>query len=84
MTFGVRRVPPDAEFKTITLLNFPWTSPTLGIRFEMFADGLKLFFPNGEPFKDPETLFEERDQAQQERDRAFAKLRELGIDPSTL
>ncbi|WP_255611350.1 MULTISPECIES: hypothetical protein [unclassified Synechocystis] len=42
----------------------------------MFADGLKLFFPNGEPFKDPETLFEERD-------RAFAKLRELGIDPST-
>lgn len=82
--WGQVRSEPDAEFETITLLNFPWTSPTLGIRFEMFADGLKLFFPNGEPFKDPETLFEERDQAQQERDRAFAKLRELGIDPSTL
>ncbi|GEM_PF-6386471 len=48
-------------------------------------------WPNGEPFKDPDTLFEERDQArlernqaQQERDRAFAKLRELGIDPTEL
>ncbi|QHU99516.1 Uma2 family endonuclease [Synechocystis sp. CACIAM 05] len=89
--WGQARSHPDAEFETITLLNFPWTSPTLGIRFEMFADGLKLFFPNGEPFKDPETLFEERDRAKQERERAeqerdlaFAKLRELGIDPSTL
>jgi hypothetical protein len=27
---------------------------------------------------------QERNEAQQERDRAFAKLRELGIDPETL
>ncbi|KOR34903.1 MULTISPECIES: hypothetical protein [Planktothricoides] len=29
-------------------------------------------------------FFAERDKAQEERDRAFAKLRELGIDPETL
>lgn len=50
----------------------------------MFADGLALFYPNGEPFKDPEVIFAERDQAQQQRDLAFAKLRKLGVDPSTL
>ena len=72
-------------------MTFPWTSPTLGIRFEMFDDGLAVFHPDGERFKDPDEVFEERnqaqqerDQAQQERDRAFAKLRELGIDPETL
>jgi hypothetical protein len=57
----------------------------------MFEEGLEVFYPDGERFKDPETLFEERDQAQQERnqaqqerDRAFARLRELGIDPTQL
>jgi uncharacterized protein YaiI (UPF0178 family) len=64
----------------------------------MFEEGLEVFYPNGERFKDPETLFEERNQAQQERnqaqqernqaqqerDRAFARLRELGIDPTQL
>ncbi|MFN9175998.1 MAG: hypothetical protein ACK58N_16210 [Synechocystis sp.] len=68
----------------VTPLSFPWISPLLGVRFEMFADGLALFYPNGEPFKDPEVIFAERDQAQQQRDLAFAKLRKLGVDPSTL
>jgi Uma2 family endonuclease len=93
----VRRSPAD-ELSPMTPINFPWSSPTLGIRFEMFEDGLAIFHPDGEPFKDPDELFnerdqaqqerdqvqQERDQAQQERDRAFAKLRELGIDPSEL
>ncbi len=89
--WGLVRTHQAQEFEPITPLNFPWISPLLGVRFEMFADGLAVFHPNGEPFQDPETLFEERDLAQQERDlaqrerdRAFAKLRELGIDPSTL
>jgi hypothetical protein len=43
----------------------------------MFADGLAMFYPTGEPFNDPDTILEERD-------RAFAKLRELGINPSDL
>ena len=68
----------------ITPLDFPWTSPLLNIRFELFDDGLAVYHPNGELFKEPGDLFDERDRAQQERDRAFAKLRELGIDPETL
>ncbi len=89
--WGLMRPDLAHDFVPVTALNFPWTSPTLGIRFEMFDDGLAVFSPNGERFKDPDALFEERDQAQQERDqaqqerdRAFAKLRELGIDPTDL
>jgi Uma2 family endonuclease len=89
--WGLVRRSPAQEPYPITPINFPWSSPTLGIRFEMFDDGLAIFHPDGERFKDPDELFnerdqvqQERDQAQQERDRAFAKLRELGIDPSEL
>ena len=94
--WGLVRPDREQDFSPVTALNFPWTSPTLGIRFEMFADGLAVFYPNGEPFKDPDAIFEERDRVRQERDRAFeerdrvrqerdrafAKLRELGIDPA--
>ena len=65
----VRRSPAD-ELSPITPINFPWSSPTLGIQFELFEDGLAIFYPNGERFKDPDELFIERDQAQQERDQA--------------
>lgn len=74
---GMVRSVPSQEFEAITPLNFPWISPMLGVRFEMFADGLTMFYPTGEPFNDPDTILEERD-------RAFAKLRELGINPSDL
>ena len=74
---GMVRSTQSQEFEAITHLNFPWTSPMLGVRFEMFADGLVLFYPTGETFNDPDIILEERD-------RAFAKLRELGIDPSNL
>ena len=57
----------------------------------MFEDGLAVFYPNGEQFKEPREFIQkrdqaqqERDQAQQERDRTFAKLRELGVDPNQL
>jgi len=75
--WGFVRDQPDQDFVLITPLNCPWTSPLLQIRFEWFADGLAVFYPNGEPFKDPEAVIEERD-------RAWAKLRELGIDPNEL
>ena len=82
--WGFVRSTTDQDFTPVTTLNFPWVSPTLGIRFELFDDGLAVFTPEGEPFKDPGEIFAERDQAQNERDRAFAKLRELGIDPTEL
>lgn len=68
----------------LTRLNLPWISPTLGIKFDMFEDGLALFYPDGDRFKDPEELFQERNWAQQKLDQALAKLRELGIDPDQL
>lgn len=82
--WGLVRSVPDEDLTPIMPMDFPWTSPTLGIRFELFDDGLAIFCPNGERFKDPSEFIEERDQAQQERDLAFAKLRELGIDPTEL
>jgi Uma2 family endonuclease len=74
---GLVRRQPDNDFSPITPLNFPWTSPTLGIQFSWAEDGLRIAYPDGEPFKDPEEIMAERD-------RAFAKLRELGIDPTQL
>ncbi|MEM8640101.1 MAG: Uma2 family endonuclease [Cyanobacteria bacterium P01_G01_bin.54] len=110
--WGYVRSTLDEVPTLITALYLPWVSPLLQIRFELSEDGLQIFYPNGEPFQEPEMgLLErdrarlaqqqalqerdqalvreeqvqaERDQAQQERDRAFAKLKELGIDPDTL
>ena len=89
--WGFARQQPDQSFVLVTPLHLPWTSPTLQIRFELFEDGLTVFYPNGEPFKEPEEILIERDQARQARtqtqeklDRAIAKLKELGIDPSQL
>lgn len=89
--WGFARESRQGNFSLVTPLHLPWTSPTLGIRFELDSDGLAVFYPNGERFKDPGEFAQERDQAQrerdqaqQERDQAFAKLRELGVDPNTL
>jgi Uma2 family endonuclease len=82
--WGLIRPSADRDFTPIMAMNFPWTSPTLGIRFELLETGLEVFYPSGDRFKDPEEVIEERDRLQQERDRAFAKLTELGIDPSEL
>lgn len=82
--WGLVRSQREESFTPITSLNFPWVSPLLNIRFEMFEDGLAVFYPDGEQFKEPVEFIEERNQAQKERNIAFAKLRELGIDPSQL
>jgi Uma2 family endonuclease len=75
--WGLIRSSPERDFTPIMAMNFPWASPTLGIRFELFESGLEVFYPNGDRFKDPEQVIEERD-------RAFTKLKELGIDPNEL
>ncbi|NES20052.1 MAG: Uma2 family endonuclease [Symploca sp. SIO3E6] len=81
----------EDKWNFVTELNLPWISPLLKIRFEMFEDGLEVFYPNGEPFKTLSAFAQERDQAQlernqaqEERDRLAAKLRELGVDPDQL
>ncbi|MGB0560404.1 MAG: Uma2 family endonuclease [Spirulinaceae cyanobacterium] len=82
----------------INASDLPWTSPLLGIHFRQDEAGLHVFYPNGEPFTNPEVGLSERDaaqaqrdaaqereqQTQQQLDAALAKLRELGIDPETL
>ncbi|MEM9817865.1 MAG: Uma2 family endonuclease [Cyanobacteria bacterium P01_A01_bin.123] len=89
--WGLVRETAEEDFIPIMPINLPWVSQALGIRFELSSDGLHVFYPNGEEFKDPGTFIEERDQANQERDqaqaerdRAVAKLRELGIDPNQI
>ncbi|TAO04143.1 MAG: Uma2 family endonuclease [Phormidium sp. SL48-SHIP] len=82
--WGYQRAAATDSFVLVTPLHLPWTSPLLKIRFELSGEGLELYHPDGEPFKEPGELFAERDLARQERDRALAKLRELGIDPETL
>jgi Uma2 family endonuclease len=59
-----------------------WVSPRLQIRFDLTDTLLQIFRPDGSPFT---TLNQERQRAEQERQRAnrlAEKLRELGIDPS--
>lgn len=82
--WGLVRSTSAEDFLPVTQINFPWISPTLGIRFAMAEEGLAVFYPNGELFQDPEAVIDERNQIKQERDRAFAKLQELGIDPEQL
>lgn len=89
--WGLVRSSTEADFSPLTPLQFPWTSPCLGIQFHWDSEGLQVLYPDGKPFQDPEemaaaleVLGQERDALSQERDRAFAKLRELGIDPAEL
>ncbi|MEM9220245.1 MAG: Uma2 family endonuclease [Cyanobacteria bacterium P01_F01_bin.150] len=68
--WGLVRNDASQGFTPVTLLNFPWVSPLLDIRFEMFEDGLAVFYPNGEQFRDLNEFAQECDQAKQERDQA--------------
>lgn len=72
-----------------------WTSPRLGVRFELDGDELIMFHPNGARFEtfvelakradqERERADQERERADQERERAerlATKLRALGVEP---
>jgi hypothetical protein len=65
-----------------------WVSPRLGIQFEITAETLEIYTPNGERFRSAletaEQLSQEREQVRLERERAeklAAQLRALGIEP---
>jgi len=65
-----------------------WVSPRLGIRFDLTADTLAIYGPNGDRFLTSVALAQARDHAQQQAeaerqraDRLAQRLRALGIDP---
>ncbi|WP_072619623.1 Uma2 family endonuclease [Spirulina major] len=68
--WGFVRSTAAEDCTLITPLHLPWTSPLLKIRFELFEDGLDIFYPNGERFRDFSEIVAERDRAQSERDQA--------------
>ncbi|NEO84705.1 MAG: Uma2 family endonuclease [Spirulina sp. SIO3F2] len=72
--WGFTRASSTKNCMLVTPLNLPWTSPILQIRFELFEDGLAVFYPDGEPFKEPQEVFAERNQAQQLQTQTQAQL----------
>lgn len=68
-----------------------WVSPKLMIRFELQADDLAIYRPDGEKFLGFIELDEQRRIAEEQRHvaeekaaRLAAKLRELGVDPDNI
>ncbi|MGB0563317.1 MAG: Uma2 family endonuclease [Spirulinaceae cyanobacterium] len=78
--WGYVRESTDEVCTLITALYLPWTSPLLGIRFEL-PDELAIFHPDGEPFEKLEVVRSERDQLRAQIEQMTAKLREAGLDP---
>jgi Uma2 family endonuclease len=77
----------DDQLRVIDEMN-GWTSPRLGIRFDMSGEELRIFAPDGTPFRSHQEVVEwamERDkraaQAEQRAARLAERLRELGIEP---
>ncbi len=78
----------NGRFKSMTHLK-GWTSPRLGIRFELDADTLTLRYPDGRPFLTSIELAQRAEQehlrAEHEHQRAerlAERLRALGLDPN--
>ncbi|MEZ6077210.1 MAG: Uma2 family endonuclease [Pirellulaceae bacterium] len=97
-TYGVQEyylIDPDAftvdgwtqrsgVLKAVELID-GWTSPLLGIRFQVSqGEQVKLFQPDGLPFLTYSEVVAELDDSRQLAERLAAKLRELGVDPSQL
>jgi Uma2 family endonuclease len=75
-----------------------WISPRLGIRFEMQPDTLIIYHPDDRPFlsfveldrlrqqaqQQLEQSQQQLEQSQQQAEKLAAKLREIGIDPTSL
>ena len=65
-----------------------WVSPRLGVRFELTADHLHLFDPDGQPFlsymegiQERKAMARRNEELSQKTERLAARLRALGIDP---
>ncbi len=61
-----------------------WTSPRLGIRFDLSGPTLTIYRPDGQPFLSHTELEQRARQAEQRAERLAARLRAMGIDPDAL
>ncbi len=61
-----------------------WVSPLLKVRFDLSSGELKLYRPDGQPFKTYLELVEQSEAEHQRAERLAKKLRELGIDPNEI
>jgi Uma2 family endonuclease len=61
-----------------------WISPRLGIRFELTADNLEIYYPNGRKFLTSLELNQQMEQERQNYQDLLAKLQAKGIDINTL
>jgi Uma2 family endonuclease len=68
-----------------------WSSPLLGIRFQLEADELEIYRPDGQPFLSfidldlrRQAAEQRADTAEQRAERLAAKLRELGMNPDDI
>lgn len=78
---GWRRV--DGILESIDDMN-GWVSPRLQIRFQIESSEICLYKPDGSPFESYLELANHRQQEHERAERLAEKLKELGIDPSTI
>lgn len=80
----------EERLEPITDMN-EWESPRLNVTFRCVEDEWNLYHPNGSPFQDYIDLHTAKEEATRiaeveraAKEAAWAKLRELGIDPEKL
>jgi Uma2 family endonuclease len=61
-----------------------FTSPRLGIRFDLSGSELVIFHPDGQRFRTFLELAEQAEDEKRRADRLATKLRELGLDPDAV
>lgn len=59
-----------------------WTSPRLGVRFDLSSGDLQVFGPDGRPFVTYVEVFEQLERERQRAERVAAQLRALGVEPN--
>ncbi|NLF67947.1 MAG: hypothetical protein GX575_02715 [Candidatus Anammoximicrobium sp.] len=60
-----------------------WTSPRLGVRFDLSSGDLQVFGPDGRPFVTYVEVFEQLERERQRAERLAAQLRALGVEPTS-
>jgi hypothetical protein len=60
-----------------------WTSPRLGVRFELMEDQFRLYGPDGRPFVSMLELARKAEEQRLLAERLAAQLTALGIEPKT-